>query len=153
MKRVLIIISLLILVSSCDNRLVFKEYRKFENISWNRLNILKFEVPVTAGEELDFSLFLRHHTDFPYKKLYVNITFYSPSGDMRSAEYDFNLQDEKGNWLADGMGELWDIELPIRQNMRFGADGICKVQIENKYSKTETPGIVEIGLIARKSID
>lgn len=153
MKRLIFFASLLILISSCDNRQVFKEYRNFENVSWNRLNILKFEVPVTAGEELDFSLFLRHHTDFPYDKFYVNITFYSPSGDMRSAEYDWKLQDEKGKWLADGMGELWDIELPIRQNMKFDASGMCKVQIENKYSKTETPGIVEIGLIARKSLD
>lgn len=152
MKRLILFIATLILVSSCDSRLVFKEYRKFENVSWNRLDILKFEVPVNAGEELDFSLFLRHHTDFPYDKLYVNITFYSPSGDLRTAEYDFKLKDEKGNWLAKGMGELWDFEIPIRQNMRFGSDGICKVQIENKYSKTETPGIVEIGLIARKSI-
>jgi gliding motility-associated lipoprotein GldH len=153
MKRLILFSSLLIFISSCGNRLVFKEYREFENVSWNRLDILKFEVPVNAGDELDFSLFLRHHTDFPYDKFYVNITFYSPSGDVRSAEYDFRLKHKNGNWLADGMGELWDIELPIRQNMKFGTGGICKVIIENKYSKTETPGVVEIGLIVRKSTD
>jgi gliding motility-associated lipoprotein GldH len=151
MKRLILFISALILITACDSRTIYREYRKFDNVSWNRMNILKFEVPVTAGEELDFSLFLRHHTDFPYDKLYVNITFYSPEGDMRTAEYDFKLKDDKGNWLADGMGELWDIELPIRQNMLFSAGGICKVQIENKYSKIETPGIVEVGLIARRS--
>lgn len=151
MKRLILLIFLPMLTISCDRQLVYKEYRTFDNVSWNRLNILEFNVPVNAGEELDFFLFLRHHTYFPYDNLFVNITFYSPSGDMRSAEYDFKLKDEKGKWLADGMGELWDIELPIRQNMLFAVSGVCKVRVENKYSKTETPGIVEIGLIARKS--
>ena len=151
MKRLVLFIAAFILVTSCENRVVFKEYRKFDNVSWNRLNILNFEVPVKADESLDFSLFLRHHTYFPYDKLFVNITFYLPSGEVRSAEYDFKLKDKKGNWLADGMGELWDIELPIRQDLKFSKSGICKVRIENKYSKTETPGLVEIGLIARKS--
>lgn len=153
MYRLVLFFSALFLLTSCDSRLVFKEYRKFENVSWNRLDILKFDVPVEAGKALDFSLFLRHHTDFPYDKLYVNITFYSPSGDMRTAEYDFQLKDKNGKWHSDGMGELWDIELPIRQNMLFSTGGICKVQVENKYSKTETPGIVEIGLLARKSAE
>ncbi|HEY9113471.1 MAG TPA: gliding motility lipoprotein GldH [Bacteroidales bacterium] len=153
MKRVLFLFSVIIFISSCNSNLVYKEIRKFEKVSWNRFDIQNFEVPVTAGEELDFFLFLRHHTYFPYDKLFVSITFFSPSGDERSAEYDFNLKDEKGKWLADGMGELWDIELPIRQNMKFSSAGICKVQIQNLYSKTETPGIVEIGLIARKSSD
>ena len=151
MKRLLLLIFLYLIIASCDKQLVYKEYRTFDNVSWNRLNILEFNVPVNQGEELDFFLFLRHHTYFPYDKLYVNITFYSPSGDIRSAEYDFNLKDEKGKWLADGMGELWDIELPVRQNMLFNENGVCKVRIENKYTKTETPGIVEIGLIARSS--
>ena len=153
MKRLIIFASLLILVSSCGSRLVFKEYHKFENVSWNRFDIVKFEVPVTAGDELDFFLFVRHHTDFPYDKLYANITFYSPSGEMRSADYSFNLKDGKGNWLADGLGELWDIELPIRQNMKFEKTGICEVLIENNYSHSTTPGLVEVGLIARKSSD
>jgi gliding motility-associated lipoprotein GldH len=153
MKRILIFFSVLVFLSACDSRLVFKEIRKFEKVSWNRLDIQNFEVPVSAGESLDFYLFIRHHTYFPYDKLFVNITFYGPSGDIRTAEYDFSLKDEKGNWLADGMGELWDIELPVRQNMTFDSGGICKVRIENKYSKAETPGIIEMGLIARKSVE
>ncbi|MEJ2594530.1 MAG: hypothetical protein P8100_05250, partial [bacterium] len=100
---------------------------------------------------LDFYLFLRHHTDFPYEKLFVNITFYSPGGEMRSNDYAFDLKDYRGEWLAEGMGELWDLELLIRREMPFFEDGICKVRVENKYPKYDTPGIIELGLIVRKS--
>ena len=75
---------------------VFREYVKLDNMTWNRFNILFFDVPVKENEPLDFYLFIRHHTDFPYDKLYVNITFYSPGGDMRSNDYDFDLKDYQG---------------------------------------------------------
>jgi gliding motility-associated lipoprotein GldH len=120
-------------------------------MTWNRLDILEFEVPVNEGDKLDFNLTLRHHTDFPYDKLFVNITFNAPDGEMRSADYAFNLKDDNGKWLADGMGELWDIDLPIRKEMPFYQSGICKVKIENNYPKFDTPGIIEVGLVVKKS--
>ncbi len=152
MKRpVLFYLALIILFSSCREAAVYRDYVKLENLNWKRFDILEFDVPVKNGDQLDFYLFLRHHTDFPYDKLFVNITFYSPDGEMRSRDYDFNLKADNGKWLADGMGELWDIELPIRKGMPFYQNGKCKVRIENKYPKYDTPGIVEVGLIVKRS--
>ena len=153
MNKVLfgLLTSLLILSSCVGESVVFKEYVEMENMTWNRFNILEFEVPVKENDIFDFKLFLRHHTDFPYGKLFVNITFYSPGGDMRSKDYDFDLKDYRGDWLANGMGELWDLEILIRKEMPFYESGTCKVRVENKYSKLDTPGIIEIGLIVQKS--
>jgi gliding motility-associated lipoprotein GldH len=152
MKRLLTLMLLLaVLLSSCKEPAVFREYVKMPNVNWERFNILEFDVPVKNGDQLDFFLFMRHHTDFPYDKLYVNITFYAPDGEMRSRDYEFNLKDEEGNWLADGMGELWDIELPVRKGMPFYKNGTCKVRVENKYTKYDTPGIIEVGLIVKRS--
>lgn len=120
-------------------------------MSWNRFDFQTFEVPVEQNETLDFYLAIRHHTHFPYDKLWVNITIYTPDGTMRSRDYDFDLKDENGNWLAKGLGELWDIELLIRKEMLFNKNGVCKVRIENKHSKYEMPGIMEVGLIVRES--
>jgi gliding motility-associated lipoprotein GldH len=146
-KLLLLAVVFTFLLSACDNRTVFKQYKTFDKVSWNRFDILLFEVPVKAGDALDFKLALRHHTYYPYDYIDANITFYTPSGEMRSADYHFELKDENGRWKANGMGELWDIELPVREELRFQKDGICKVRVENKMTKIETPGIVEVGLI------
>lgn len=146
-----IILIIGMLLPGCRESAVFREYVKMEHINWERFNILEFEVPVKNGDQLDFYLSLRHHTDFPYDNLYVNITFYSPDGEMRSRDYEFSLRDENGNWLADGMGELWDIVLPLRKGMPFYQDGVCRIRVENKYPKYNTPGIIEVGLIAKRS--
>jgi gliding motility-associated lipoprotein GldH len=145
-----ITIFLLVLIS-CREPAAFREYKKMDNISWNRFDILNFEVPVKNGEQLDFDLAIRHHTDFPFETIWVNITFYSPDETMRSRDYELEFKNEDGKWKADGLGDLWDIEFPIIHGMSFYKDGICKVRVENKMSKFETPGIIEVGLIARKS--
>jgi len=49
------------------------------------------------------------------------------------------------------MGELCDIELPIRKDMIFNKSGICRVRVENKMNKAETPGIIEVGLIVKNA--
>ncbi len=151
MKQITTLIILALVLSSCSNKVVFKEYKNFENVSWNRFDILLFEVPVKAGDYLDFHLALRHHTNFPYDYIDANITFYSPGGGMRSGEYHFKLKHKNGKWKADGMGEFWDIELPIRDSLYFNKDGLCKVRVENKMTKIETPGIMEAGLIVKTS--
>ena len=140
-----------LLVTGCDSNTIFKEYNKFDDLSWNRLDILDFEFPVDKKQPLDFYLAFRHHTDFPYSFIDVNITFFTPDGEMRSRDYHYRLKGTDFDWRGEGMGELWDIELPIRNDMVFNESGICKVRVENKMSKMEIPGIIEVGLIVKKS--
>jgi gliding motility-associated lipoprotein GldH len=151
MYKVLPSLIIILLLTSCNSNTTFKEYKKFDDISWNRFDILEFFVPVQKKEPLDFYLALRHHTNFPYSYIDVTITLNTPDGEMRSRDYRFRLKDTDLKWKGSGMGDLWDIELPIRKEMLFNKNGICKIQIENKMHKVETPGIIEVGLIAKKS--
>ena len=151
MKKFFVLIIITAFFISCNSNTVLKEYKKFDDISWNKFDILNFEFPVEKNEGLDFYFALRHHTDFPYSFIDVNITFYTPDSEVRSRDYHFRLKNTKLKWKGDGMGELWDIELPIRKEMIFHKSGECKVRIENKMRKAETPGIIEVGLIVKKA--
>ncbi len=151
MKKFFVSIIITAFFVGCNSDTVLKEYKKFDDISWNKFDILNFEFPVEKNEGLDFYFALRHHTDFPYSFIDVNITFYTPDGEIRSRDYHFRLKNTDLKWKGDGMGELWDIELPIRKEMIFNKSGKCKVRIENKMRKAETPGIIEVGLIVKKA--
>ena len=139
------------MLAGCTNSTVFKEYRKFDNVIWGRFDIQNFEVPVKKGEPLDLYFALRHHTDFPFNFIDVNITLFTPDGEMRSRDYHYRLIGTDLKWKGDGMGELWDIDLPIRKNVLFNQSGICKIRVESKMNRTQLPGIIEIGVIAKKS--
>lgn len=145
------LLTVLFFLSGCNNNTVFKEYHKMKKGSWNRLDIQTFEVPVNRGDKLDFYLSLRHHTHFPYNYIDVNVTFFTPNGEMRSRDYHHRLIGTDLKWKGDGMGELWDIDLPVRDGLTFRKSGICEVRVESKMSRVELPGILEVGLIAKKS--
>ena len=151
MKRLIPLLLLSLLLTSCGQKQVFKQYHRFDNITWDRFDILTFEVPVEKGQLLDFDFLLRHHTLYPYNYLDANITFYTPSGSALSRDYHFELKDKNGEWKANGAGDFWDIDLNIRKEMKFSKSGICNIRIENKMTKVKIPGIIEIGLSATKS--
>jgi len=148
MKRFIPLV-LVMLLFSCGT--VYKKYHRFDNITWDRFEILNFEVEVEKDQPLDFEFLFRHHTLYLYDFIDVNITFYTPSGATLSRDYHFKLKDKDGNWKASGAGDLWDITFPIRSEMKFSKSGKCKIRLENKMTKINTPGVVEVGLLAKHS--
>ena len=123
-----------------------------DQLSWDRFNILHFEFPVEDTEkEYDFFISIRHIPQIPYKKMEVNFTLYTPEDDMRTGNIELRLVDLEGESLSKCLGDLCDIELPLRKNFKFSAKGKARIEIENRYTKIKMPGIMEVGLIVRES--
>ncbi len=122
-----------------------------DSITWKRFDNQEFSFQAEKNTPMDFYLILRHHTNYPYDYLNINVTIETPDGDRRSREYSFKLKDKNDKWKSDGMGELWDINLPLRKSTVFNNSGSCKVIFENKMPKMHTPGIIEVGLLVKKA--
>lgn len=149
---IILILLLPVLLLSCSNQKIFEKFEKFENISWNRFNKLKFEINLEDTEpQFDIFLAIRHLPEIQYKELKINMTIYSPSEEMRSADYVLPLRNKDGNSLSECLGDLCDITIPIRKRFKFSEPGINRIEIESKFTKVDMPGIMEVGLIVRKS--
>ena len=141
-----------LLLFSCNNRIEFEQYQKLEKQSWNRFNIIKFEVPVEDTQNaFDIALVIRHLPEFRIKELPVNVTIYFPSGEMRTAEYVIPFTSKDGESLSECLGDLCDISFSLRENFIFSEAGIVRFEIENKWPRIELPGVLEVGLTVRKS--
>ncbi len=152
-RSVFILVSVaMLLFTSCSNQKVFDEYYKFDNFSWNRFNFVKFEVNIEDTEtEYDIYLNFRHLPEYPYPEFNFNFTIYTPSGEMRTMDYEIGLFDKEGQRLSECLGDYCDLKIPVRKGFRFSEQGIAKFEIENKMTKLETPGVMEVGLIVEKS--
>ena len=139
--------------TSCKSEsTVFEEYIKFENLSWNRFDIIKFEVSVEdIKPEYDVYIHLRHIPEFPNEELKINLSILSSSGGMRSSDYTLDLIDNDGNRLSECLGDLCDFRKCIRREVKFTDSGIVTFEIENKYSRVELPGVIEVGLIVNEA--
>lgn len=121
---------------------------------WDRFTTFEFEIPIEkTGVPYDLVFALRHHTDIPYDNVEINFTMHTPGGETRSRDYNMKIRDREGNLLGDGLGELWDVEVPLRKGFVFTEKGTCKVEIANRMTRLKTVGILEIGFIVSKSDD
>jgi gliding motility-associated lipoprotein GldH len=152
MKKLLICILPLLILSSCGPKKIFEDHIKTENLSWNRFQVFEFDVSIediSTGYDLVFAL--RHITDIPHDKLDINLSFETPNGERRSRDYSITIRDKDGKLLGDGLGELWDLEVTLWDNFIFREPGNCKIELRSRMTKLETLGILEVGFIVRES--
>ncbi len=151
MKNILSTIAVFVFtLLSCNTKPFFEQEHIFAGDSWKRFDFVIFEVPVKKGDVLDFSLTINYYKRFG-ADLPLNITFYTPEGEMRSRDYDFDLK-KTVNKLDAKTGEaVYQKTFNIRKGMSFGKNGNCKIRIEQKLPLYETEGVKSITLKVVKS--
>ena len=155
MKKLWVILVLFTMVSCGESTKPdsFEKIVTLQNSNWQRFNNIDFEVPVAKGDLLDFYFLLKYNAkDFNERYLPVNVTFYTPGGETRSRDFYFWLKNRKsGKRLGTTENGVTSITIPIRKELPFIANGICKVSFEKKIPRVDTRGIVSVGLRAEKS--
>ncbi|HMM11486.1 MAG TPA: hypothetical protein PKE03_05275 [Bacteroidales bacterium] len=154
MKNVLKTFALIMLVmlTSCGGKPVFESVVAFDDLIWNRFNIIEMDVAIDDAEPLyDVKVSFVHTDVYPSDHIAMNITFYFPNGGMRSRDYEFRLQDAGMQWTGEKTGDFFSNTFPVNMGMRFPETGITRVRIENKMTKFNIAGIASVGLLVEKS--
>ena len=149
----LFLISLIICLFSCRNHdTIFEKRVVFKNNSWNRFEILKFNVQVEDTiPEYDIYCTVRHASFYPYSNLLINFSLSMPNSEERVQEHNLKLRAKNGTFLGNGMGDIWDISIPLMTHFTFPHAGDFHFEVENLMTKYETEGIMEFGLIIIRS--
>lgn len=151
MFRSFVVIAALIL-TSCSIKPVFEQEVAFDDLIWNRFNIIEMNLPIEDAESIyDVRVSFLHTDIYPSDHIAMNITFYFPKGGMRSRDYEFKLQDEKMQWVGNKSGEFYSNLFPVNLGMRFPESGVTRVRIENKMTKFNMAGIASVGLVVEKT--
>lgn len=151
-KKSVFWIFLFVLITGCGKSKIYEKHYKMENLSWNRFRVLEYDVDVkNASKNYDLFIAIRHITEIPYRKIDVGCTIVTPSGETRYLEHGVLIKDKTDALLGDGMGDIWDLVVPLRTFFRFDEAGISKIELSNRMVKLETLGIMEVGLIIRES--
>jgi gliding motility-associated lipoprotein GldH len=136
---------------SCGKGRVFEEHRKLPDYNWQRFNNIIFEADI-EDVEASYNIFIaiRHVTNYPFKNLVLTSIMTTPGGEERFLDHDLRIRDDNGKPLGNGMGDIWDINIPIRKNFRFNKPGRLIIEFENRMPRPVTQGIMEVGLIIEK---
>jgi gliding motility-associated lipoprotein GldH len=155
-KSISLLLSGLIVIAlsfySCDSRKVFREFEKIPGYSWERDQTITFQTEINKENgPLDINLELRHSSFFPYKEMAVVFRIIGPDGSVRSAEHIIAIRDEKGDFIGDGMGDLWDVSFSLYEGLSLNESGTYTFEVDNVMPRVRVAGIMEVGLLIRKA--
>lgn len=153
MRKAVVLLPLIcLLLVSCDEAKIYEKHFDNDRITWNRFDVKTFMVDIEdISSSYDFYIAIRHITAFPLDHIDIEFNICTPSGEARLLEQTIKLKDDNGNWLGDGMGDMWDFTKLMREDFRFSQAGTCLVEISSTMPQADLPGIMQVGLIVRKS--
>jgi gliding motility-associated lipoprotein GldH len=151
-KLVLVVMTVLIGLSSCNKNVVYSEYRTFSDEQWYAKDKAVFDLEITDTQSLNnISLMIRHGDTYSYNNLFLFVTTKYPDGKILTDTMEVVLSNSKGEWLGSGVGDIFDFKVPIKKNVRFPLGGKYQFTFEQAMRVDPLPMILDFGFEIEKS--
>jgi len=152
--RVLFLIIVVCLFTACsDDKLFFSKVEEIPSHSWSRNHSveIEFEVSDTVGL-YDFFLDIRHGDQYGYSNLFLFTELTFPNGKMTIDTLECPMADERGQWLGDGGGSIFEAGFKFKDRKKFPISGKYKLEIRQGMREPDLLGIYDAGLRIEKSL-
>lgn len=151
--KFIFLISFLIILfySSCDSNRVFDENFSFENANWDRYKPVSFKIEISDTiSQNQFFINVRNTTDYKYSNLYLFIATQLPDGNISKDTIECILADINGKWLGNGLGNLKENNILLKNNLVFPKKGTYIFEFEQAMRVEILQGIADIGIRIEK---
>ncbi|WP_109832526.1 gliding motility lipoprotein GldH [Reichenbachiella versicolor] len=150
----LALITLVSVLTSCKNDVIYDGYQDIPAGIWNVDSLASFDFEIEdASIKYDISYNVRYAVQYPYYNVFVTHYLVDSTQSIASEELqNLMLFDKKsGEPLGDGVGDLFDREIPILKGYQFEMPGKHSFKIKQFMRMEELPGIMAFGLKVVKS--
>ncbi len=138
--------------TSCDRARIFEKNLDIPETGWKTDNILKFDVDIKdASTPTNFYVNVRNADGYPYSNIYLFLKTKFPNGKMSNDTLECILADEKGKWLGNGLGDIYDNQILFKKNVRFPLAGKYTFEIQHGMRADIVPLIMDVGLRIAKT--
>jgi len=152
--RTLVLIGTIVMFISCNNNVVFENYKTFENQTWNTDSSVIFSYSISDTTcKNQIIIKVRHTTNYEFQNLFL----FAKTEKIDTVE--LMLANKEGKWLGEGIGDVREVEFVYRKDKVFAEKGNFTFEIEQaiRYGKLEKiqnlNNIKAIGLSIQKQDD
>ncbi len=136
----------MLLLTACDPNSVFEKNKEIPGHTWKMKDVIRFKVPVKdTVSSHSIYINIRNYSKYPYSNIYLFVHVTSPSGNTLTDTVNYILADQRGRWLGRGLGDMYFIRFPYKQNIRFPYPGIYLFNI-TQGMRTNLKGIRDVGI-------
>jgi gliding motility-associated lipoprotein GldH len=137
----------LLFFEGCDNTGIYRQNFKVSDELWNQDEIMVFTPNITdTVNGFDICFTIRHTNYYPLSNIILFVTITSPDNQEVTDTLNYLLADKKGKWKGSGLGDIYDLSLPYKQNIRFPQQGIYTFEVIHGMRKNPLPGVIDVGM-------
>jgi gliding motility-associated lipoprotein GldH len=151
--QAIVTMSLIIVMNSCNNDIVFRENRHINKSGWNPADSIEFTFRIDdtiSPVSLYFNI--RNTTGYPYQNLYFFITTKYPDGTFSRDTAECILAANDGRWMGKGKGKTRDSKFLFRKAVRFIKTGEYTLIVNQAMREDVLKGIADVGLLIENPI-
>lgn len=151
------LVSMLIMISSCDRKRVFDEYKPVRG--WHKDSVVSFKLgSLDSSRVYDLFINIRNNNDYQYSNLFLITEIRFPQGKVISDTLEYEMARPNGEWLGTGFGDVKESKLWYKENVSFDESGDYRVTIQQAMRRNgkvqgieELQGITHVGFRIEKS--
>ena len=142
----------ILVFSSCNKNTVYSKYQTFNENEWFAKDKAVFDIDIHDTQSLhNISLMVRHADSYPFSNIILFVTTKYPDGKLLSDTMEVILATKKGEWQGSSAGDIFDIKVPIKKNVRFALPGKYQFTFEQGMRVDPLPLIMDFGFEIEKS--
>jgi gliding motility-associated lipoprotein GldH len=146
-NKTLIGISFILTLFACGNMSVYEKNEAIDNSTWSSKNIIRFEYYANdTASEKNIQINLRHTGLYKYNNIFLFITTVGPDGKSIVDTSEFTIANTSGKWLGSGIGDMYDLRLLFKQNVRFSQNGKYLILIQHGMRDINLKEIADVGI-------
>jgi gliding motility-associated lipoprotein GldH len=148
----LLILTGLTTIYSCDRKRVFESYNPLPKRGWEKDSVLTYSCEIKDAL-ISYNLYLnvRNSVDYPYSNIWLFVTTTPPVGVAKTDTIELALADPTGKWFGSGYGKFRDNKFAFRNGLYFTNAGMYNFTIRHGMRSDVLEGISDIGIRVEKT--
>ena len=140
-KNSALLLLIVTLFISCDEKRVFDEYKSVGD-AWHKDSIVTFNLPeLDSTKRYNLFINLRDNNKYQYNNLFLIVAMELPNGFTKVDTLEYQMANPDGILLGDGFSDIKESKLYFKENVKFR--GKYKVHIKQAVRETgKIPGVV-----------
>ncbi len=156
--RNIFIFLVIMMLCSCDSSTVFHEYHAIPNGQWNTNEPIEFSIENTDTiAKRNIFIRLRNDNNYPFSTIFLISKMTFPNGKKVVDTLQYEMANEKGEWLGTGFSSLKENKLFYKENVIFPEKGTYKFSVKQVTRGIDDiegveplKGILDVGLQIEK---
>jgi gliding motility-associated lipoprotein GldH len=147
-----ILVLVVFILNACNSNVVFSKYHTFKDDEWKASEKAEFDLEIKDTKTLNnVSLMIRHADAYPFNNIFLFVTTTYPDGKITKDTMEVILANQKGEWLGNGAGDIFDFKVPIKKNVMFPLAGKYHFAFEQGMRVDPLPLVMDFGFEIEKS--